>query len=93
LIYELLLLLQFRDAPPEQHYGAYTWLMSDVGNGGPDVGIVHQLLVRLTLGTKLAAGVGRLEEGFMVPIEIREDAVHISISRWTRMHPGQKSRR
>ena len=61
LIYALLLLLQFRDGPQSSIRGRTTWLMSDVGNGGPDVGIVHQLFVRLTLGTgKLAGGVGGL---------------------------------
>jgi hypothetical protein len=45
-IYQLLLLLQFRDGPQSSIRGRTTWLMSDVGNGGPDVGIVHQLFVR-----------------------------------------------
>jgi hypothetical protein len=47
--------------PQSSIRGRTTWLMSDVGNGGPDVGIVHQLFVRLTLGNKLAAGVGGLK--------------------------------
>ena len=46
---------------PSSIRGRTTWLQSDVGNGGPDVGIAHQLLVRLTLGTKLAAGVAGLK--------------------------------